>query len=1080
MKDTGDLAEFILDGTPRSVPTGTLLLEAARRVGIDIPTLCHHPELSVQASCRLCVVEIEGRGLVTSCNTPVAAGMVVLSRSSRVVEARRTVLDLMLSNHPNDCLVCHRAGDCRLQDYAYEYGANWGRFPGTAGAPGTCVSPEALQAPGEASGGSEPEEAAVPPGPEMYHDPHPSDGGRGLAGDDNPFLAWDPAKCILCGKCVRVCSEVVGAYAIQFSGRGFATTVGTAFDVPLAETGCVFCGNCAGVCPVAAVVPRQELGKGRTWQCEAVETTCCYCGVGCRVKLRVRAGRIVGAEGGDSPVNSGFTCAKGRFGYDFVHHSDRLTTPLVRDGGDRTRGLRDASWDEALELVARRLESIRSMHGADALGVFSSAKCTNEENYLVQKFARAVLGTNNVDHCARLCHASSVTGLARAFGSAAMTNSIEEIDLSRCIFVIGSNTMEAHPVIGYRIHRARLKGATLIVADPRRVGLAREADIFLQVRPGSNIALLNAMMHVIVKEGLHDVRFVEARTEGFEGLLRSLSSCTPEEAERLTGVPRDDIQKAGRAFAGSGASSIFYAMGITQHATGTRNVLAIANLAMLTGNVGRPGTGVNPLRGHNNVQGACDMGALPWQLPGYRDVSLAENRAPFEREWSRPLPGSPGLTVTEMIPAAARGRIKALYVCGENPMVTDPDVNHVRKALENLEFLVVQDIFLTETAALADVVLPGASAAEKEGTFTSTERRVQLVRKAVDPPGRAHPDWVIVSALSRRMGYPMDYESPASILEEISSLVPSYRGITAGELEKGGLQWPCPHIGHPGTKYLHAERFSRGLGCFVPVEAEGPEEVPDQEYPVMLTTGRVLHHFHAGSMTRRSKGLAWRVREGFIEIHPSLADALGVAGGELVSVSSRRGAIRIRVKLTEAIRSDVVFIPFHFAEAAANLLTNPALDPSARIPEFKACAVRVEKLASGGSEDGARGAGGHGLPVLAPSSAPGEHSEDRGPIVPAESDAVSRKEGFSGESGGERSAREDLTEDGAGRESPCGPVGQELYAPSPLTRLLREEWGIGGPLGPEVIERLARRLDVPVSHVYSVASFYGYVRPSAG
>ena len=891
-----------INGQPVTVPAGTTVLEAARKLGIDIPTLCHHPELVPGGACRLCVVEVEKfRNLPASCALPATEGMVVQTHSLRVEKARRLILELLVANHPLDCFSCEKNGDCRLQDYSYAYRVTGPRRPGAR--------------------------------------------REDRADDTNPFFSRDFEKCILCGRCVGVCHDVQQIGAIDFTKRGFDTKVTSAYDAPLTEAGCVFCGMCVDACPVGALTPKLAVGAGRAWEKRKVRTTCTYCGVGCAINLLVKDGRVVGAEGAlGSPANEGHTCVKGKFGWDFIHRDDRLTTPLIRRGG-KDGQLEPASWDEALDLVARRFSELKEKHGPDALGGLSSAKCTNEENYLLQKLVRTAFGTNNVDHCARLCHASTVAGLALAFGSGAMTNSIGELSGADVIFVIGSNTTEAHPVIGLEIKKAVARRAKLIVADPRRIPLAEKADLFLQLAPGTNIALVNGLAHVIVKSGWVDARFVTGRTEGYEAWAKAIEKYTPEYVAKLTGIPAELIVEAARAYATADTASIVYSMGVTQHATGTDGVLAIANLAMVAGQIGRPHTGVNPLRGQNNVQGACDVGALPDVFPGYQKVVNNELRAKFEKSWGRPLSGKAGLTVTEMIPAAAEGTLKGLYIMGENPMLSDPDVGHVEEGLRNLEFLVVQDIFLTETARLADVVLPGVSFAEKDGTFTNTERRVQLVQQAVAPVGEARPDWQILIDLAERFGLHWSTRTPAAVMEEIASLTPIYGGILHRRLGHKGLQWPCPNADHPGTPYLHKEKFSRGKGLFHPVEYQRPHELPDDEYPFILSTGRLLYHYHTGTLTRRSVGLAAHRPQERSEINPADAGRLGIGEGDVVRITSRRGSVLTRACLTERVPAGVVFMTFHFAESAANILTAAALDPVAKIAEFKVSAVRVEKAA---------------------------------------------------------------------------------------------------------------------------------------
>ena len=889
-----------IDGVAVAVEKGQTILDAARKAGIDVPHLCYDPELKLPptSSCRLCLVEVESATApVASCSHPAAEGMVVRTDTERLRQMRRMVIELLLSNHPHDCLTCEQAGKCALQNYAYELGVKQPRF---------AVEP-------------------VPVEPVQ----------------DGPAIVYDRSKCILCGRCVEVCQNVQVSGAIDYYGRGFDVCISLPPGLTREQSVCVECGNCIDVCPTGALSHAGSLGAGRTWELEQVRTICPYCGCGCTIVLYLRDGRVVKTTGCPGlGVNDGMLCVKGRFGIDFVGHPERLTRPLVRRDGE----LQPASWDEALSLVAERLSAIKAEFGPEAIAGLSSAKCTNEENYVMQKFMRAVVGTNNVDHCARLCHASTVAGLARAFGSGAMTNSIEDFDLADAIFVIGSNTTECHPIIGSAIKRAAThRQVPLIVADPRTIELTEFAEVHLRQKPGTDVALINAMMHVILAEGLEDRQFVQQRTEGFDALRRAVESYTPDLAEKITGVPAADIARAARIYAQAPAASIVYSMGITQHTTGTDNVLSLANLAMLTGNVGKPGAGVNPLRGQNNVQGACDLGALPNVYSGYQKVDEAPVRAKFENAWGVELSPRPGLTVVEMMHAAGEGKLKALYVMGENPMLSDPDVNHVEQALARLELLVVQDIFLTETARLADVVLPASGFAEKDGTFTNTERRVQRVRKAIDPPGQARTDWHILCDLARRMGYEMSYADASGIQDEIAALTPSYGGITYDRLEGGSLQWPCPDRDHPGTAYLHKGRFARGLGKFHPVEFLPPRELPDEEYPFLLSTGRILQHFHTGTMSRRSEVLDRLVSVGAIEIHPDDAARLGVAEGQAVRVRSRRGQIEIPARITQRVPPGCVFLAFHYREAPANRLTIAALDPVAKIPEFKVCAVSIER-----------------------------------------------------------------------------------------------------------------------------------------
>jgi len=893
-----------IDTCELAAQPGQTILQVALAHGIDIPHVCYDPRLTPTGACRLCLVEIEGQpGLETACTRLAEPGMVVQTNTEDIRALRKATLELLLSEHNPTCTTCDRDGDCLLQDYAYEYQVEEGRFPSVM----------------------------IPPGDRNYT-------------TDNKAIVYDPSKCIRCQRCVKVCAEVQMANALTLKDRAGDVQVTTGFDVELYDSPCEVCGQCVSACPTGALYETAAVGQGKTKDLVKTRTTCPYCGVGCQLDLNVnrKTGRIVRvtSEAGCVP-NDGNTCVKGRFGMEFVAKADRLTTPLVKENGS----FREASWDEALHLVAARFTQLKSQYGPDALAGLSSAKTTNEDNYIMQKFVRAVFGTNNVDHCARLCHASTVAGLARAFGSGAMTNSIEELRGAPCVFVIGSNTTECHPVIGILIRQAVASGDTaLIVADPRRISLAGIAEVHMQQRPGTDVALINAMMNVILEEGLEDKDFVAQRTEDFESLREAVADYTPETASTITGVAADDIRRAARRYASAPSASIVYSMGITQHTTGTDNVLSLANLAMLTGNVGRECTGVNPLRGQNNVQGACDLGALPNVYSGYQKVDDPAVQEKFEKAWNATLSGKPGLTVVEIMNAAAEASIRGLYIVGENPMLSDPDINHVREGLERLDFLVVQDVFLSETAQLADVVLPACSFAEKDGTFTNTERRVQRVRKAVEPPGQAREDWRILCDVAQRMGYAMAYPDASAIQHESASLTPIYGGITYDRLDGVGLQWPCPTSDHPGTRFLHQGKFSRGKGKFHAVRYLPPKEMPDDEYPFVLTTGRVLEHWHTGTMTRRCEVLDDLVPHGTLELNPRDAEALGVDSGDTVAVHSRRGRIEVPTNVTDSVAPGTVFLAFHFKEHPANALTIAALDPIAKIPEFKVCAVQVGRV----------------------------------------------------------------------------------------------------------------------------------------
>jgi formate dehydrogenase alpha subunit len=885
------MINLTIDGRPVSVEEGKTVLQACGAAGVYVPTLCHNPDLVPYGACRFCIVKIEGvRGMPTSCTTPAAEGMKVTTEDEELREVRTMTAQLLLADHPQDCLTCSSNTRCELQKIAEYLGIR-----------------ERLLRP-------------------MKRDTKPD--------DSNPCYTIDLGKCVLCGICVRTCDEVQKLGAIDLVRRGYATAVKPFGETPIRESICESCGECVERCPTGALSARGFLSPQRE-----VSTVCPYCGTGCRIQLGVRGDRIVSARGDRrSPVSQGRLCVKGRFGsFEFVNHPDRLKTPLIREGD----GFREAGWEEALSLVAKRLGKLRG----DAFGGLASAKVSNEDNYVFQKFVRTAMGTNNVDHCARLCHASTVAGLALSFGSGAMTNTIGDLGDADAILVTGSNTTENHPIIGLEIRKAVEKGTKLLVFDPRRISLTRRAAVWARQQSGTDVAWINGLMHVIIRQGLHDKRFIAERTEGFEAMKKLVAAYTPERVEKITGIPAADIERAARIYGEAKSASIVYSMGITQHTTGVDNVRSLANLAMLTGNIGRRGTGVNPLRGQSNVQGACDMGALPNVFPGYQQVADDKARAKFEAAWGVKLPAKPGLAVTEMFPAALEGKLRALYIMGENPMVSDADVSHVEEALRKLDLLVVQDIFLTETARLAHVVLPATSYAERDGTYTNTERLVQLTRPVIDAPGSARSDWQIICDVSRRMGYEMKFEDTSAVSDEVRSLTPSYAGISYKRLGAGeNLHWPCPDESHLGTPILHTKQFTRGKGAFHAVEYRPADEAAGGHYPLILTTGRILPHFHTSSMTGRSRALNGLEPECFVEINESDAARLKVKDREYVRVSTRRGEVKARARVGSRVPRGTLFMPFHYGEQPANRLTNPAFDPIAKIPEYKVCAARVDRI----------------------------------------------------------------------------------------------------------------------------------------
>lgn len=905
----GKEVKIKIDGKTIRAEEGMNLLEVARSNGIMIPGLCYHKKVSPTGACRLCICKIEGiNGLVASCTVRVSGEMNVTAFDQELEDSRRILLDYLLSEHNEEY-------DGSYHDEFRELKVRYGL-----------------------------ESEASRKFPSIWRElGYPAD-------NSSPVLTCDASKCIKCFRCIKACEEVQGKNVLSFTSRGITSYIVAGFD-NWKESECDGCGECIQLCPTGAIVekPHREridlAGHNRK-----VITTCPYCGVGCQLELLVSDGRIVRSSGVEGvPPNDGRLCVKGRFGYDFVNSPDRLTTPLIKRNGRFEK----ASWDEALSLIAEKFNGILAQYGNGALAGYSSAKCTNEDNYLFQKFVRLVFGNNNVDYCTRLCHASTVVAMLRSIGDGAGSNSIEDYALADCILITGNNMIETHPVTATFVKQGRKRGGKVIVIDPKWTPMVRYADIWLQPALGTDVALLNGIMHVIIREGLTDRQFIESRVEGGMeafGILRELTDkYTPEYTQQITNVPSGSIEKAATMFAKAKKSLVATGMGMSQQVTGTNNVFSLINMLLITGHLGKEGSGINPPRGQNNVQGASDVGTSPLTYPGYIPVGNDENRRRVSKIWGVPygsLSWKPGLTTVEIMQAAFSGKIKGMYIMGENPMLTDPNLNHTEEALKKLDFLVVQDIFHTETTPFADVILPAASFAGKNGTFVNSDRRVLRVRKALDPPGEARQDWQIIVDIANRMGKNIgDYSCESEIFDEIAAVTPMMAGITHARLEETGIQWPCPSKDHPGTPTLFLERFNTpsGKAKLNPVEHIEQKERADDQYPFILNSGRILYQYHSATMSRRNKPLNDFANEAYVLMHPDDAAKQDMSGGMKVKLISRQGELETLLRISGEVAPGELFMPFHYSESPVNKLTRDELDPHSRIAPFKLSACRVEK-----------------------------------------------------------------------------------------------------------------------------------------
>ena len=909
-----------VDGIAVTVPDGTSVMRAASLAGIQVPKLCATDSIAAFGSCRLCVVEIEGRrGTPSSCTTPVAEGMVVHTQSPKVQKIRKGVMELYISDHPLDCLTCAANGDCELQDMAGVVGLREVRYQAPATGMDTHFAPRNN---GEAN-------------------------PRYVAKDEtNPYFTYDPAKCIVCSRCVRACEEVQGTFALTIAGRGFDSRVspGMASDDFLSSD-CVSCGACVQACPTATLQEKSVIDLGTPTR--SVVTTCAYCGVGCSFKAELNGDtlvRMVPAKEGKA--NRGHSCVKGRFAWGYANHRDRVLHPMIRDSIDQP--WREVSWDEALTFAADRLKTIQAEHGRRSVGVITSSRCTNEETYLVQKLTRAVFLNNNTDTCARVCHSPTGYGLGQTFGTSAGTQDFDSVEQTDVVIVIGANPTDAHPVFASRLKKRLRAGAKLIVIDPRRIDLVKSAHVsashHLALKPGTNVAVVTALAHVIVTEELADEAFIAAQcdTESFADYRAFVADPrhSPEATEAFTGVPAETLRAAARTFAQGGNGAIYYGLGVTEHSQGSTTVMGIANLAMLTGNIGRPGVGVNPLRGQNNVQGSCDMGSFPHELPGYRHVKNAETRAVFESRWGVEIDPEPGLRIPNMLDAAVDGTFKGLYVQGEDILQSDPDTKHVAAGLAAMDCVIVHDLFLNETANYAHVFLPGSTFLEKDGTFTNAERRINMVRRVM-APRNGLADWEVTQGLANAMGAGWSYSHPAEIMDEIAETTPSFAGVSYDLLDRvGSVQWPCNDAAPEGTPLMHVGGFVRGKGRFIVTEYVATDEKTGPRFPLLLTTGRILSQYNVGAQTRRTDNNVWHDQD-VLEIHPHDAEQRGVTQGSWVKLASRSGETALRAEITERVSPGVVYTTFHHPDTQANVVTTDYSDWATNCPEYKVTAVQV-------------------------------------------------------------------------------------------------------------------------------------------